>query len=266
MQKQPLQDPERFDDPLGSHMRAAVNAHRQHLAQFPPVAESYEAFYANFTPETNAGMGYLAGIAGIIGSELQLCSFAEGYDAEELTAIPKEHATGTEKLGFSTHDGQRLALLDPTVSARLTGLLKQGWVVRCFLAYTVYCAEEKAFTGTFACLCYSPALNEEQRGALESFICNIVDRIAGATHPSLELTQEQFTKVLESKGAWFLTKEDAWPPLPKGSVYYRRRRSLTDRLTNAALKGNKGCLVGSWLGLAVLVIGLAVLVYLLVVR
>ena len=138
MQKQPLQAPERFDDPLGNHMRAAAAAHQQRLARFPPVAENYEAFYASFTPETNAGMGYLAGIAGIIGSELRLCSFAEGYDAKELGALSKEHATGTEKLGFSTHDGQRLALVVPLVSARLTSLLEQGWVVHCFLAYTVY--------------------------------------------------------------------------------------------------------------------------------
>jgi hypothetical protein len=234
MQKRPLDDSERFQDPLGAHMRAVSTAHAKRMARFAHVEEVYQAFYASFKPWDEEGARYLAGAEGIIGSALELERFDEG-------------------VSFVTRDGRRLAVLDGEVAIKLTTLLKQGWVVRCVLAYTIYRAEEKSFTGTFACISYSPQLDEEIQASLDTFISNITHRIANATHPGLDLTQEQFIRVIESKGAWFLTKEEPWPELPKGAVFYRRRRTFNDRLISTALEGNRGCVVASWVGMVVII-------------
>jgi hypothetical protein len=234
MQKLPTDDSERFQDPLGTHMRAVFDAHAKHMARFASVGEVYQGFYASFKPWDEEGTRYLAGAEGIIGSTLVLERFEEG-------------------VGFVTYDKRRLAVLDGAAATKLTTLLEQGWVVRCVLAYTVYSVEEKSFTGTFACIGYSPQLDEGIRASLDSFVNNITHRIANATHPGLGLTQEQFIRVIESKGAWFLTKEEPWPELPKGSVFYRRRRTFNDRLISAALEGNRGCAVASWVGIAIIV-------------
>ncbi|MDR1082538.1 MAG: hypothetical protein LBL27_01550 [Coriobacteriales bacterium] len=224
---------ERFQDPLGAYMQTVTTAHEQHMGRFAPVDEVYQGFYATFTPQSKDGMSYLGGVEGIIGNELELKLFDEG-------------------LGFVARDGRRVALLSEHTATRLMALMEQNWVIHIVLAYTSYSAEERSFTGGFACMCYSSELEEEAKSALEVFIRNIVERIASATRPGLTLTQEQFVRVIESKGAWFLTRDEPWPQLPEGSVYYRRRKTLSDRLVGVALKGNKGCLVLSWIVLAVL--------------
>jgi hypothetical protein len=235
MKKSLAQSPERFQDPLGAYVQARSAAHEQRMKRYPAVEESYGGLYASFVAQGRDGRGFLGGVEGIIGTKLLLESLDEG-------------------LGFATRDGRRLGLLDEELAARLAELLREGWVVHAILAYTVYCAQDKSFTGHFACIHYSPRLDGKVTGALETFIGNIAERIASGTHPELGLSQEQFIKVIESGGNWFLTKELPVPKLPEGSVFYRRRRSLNDRLISAALEGNKGCLVLSWIGAALIVL------------
>ncbi|MDR1183790.1 MAG: NAD(P)-dependent oxidoreductase [Coriobacteriales bacterium] len=227
----------RFQDPLGVHMQEMSLVRKRHLEQFPPVDDAYRGFYAHFTPQDADGMRYLGGAWGVVGAELELAVFAGG-------------------LGFVAPDGKQVALLDEPLVARLEELRKQDWVIHCILAFTVYRAEDQSLTGEFACMCYHSQLAEKQKKALETFINNITKRIDSAFRPGLELTQEQFVKVIESEGTWFLTKEVPWPSLPKGSVFYRRRRTLNDRLIAAAVKGNKGCIIASWVGIVVIVLAL----------
>jgi hypothetical protein len=218
-------------------MQEASLAHRQRLERFALVNEVYEGFYAHFTPQDEEGMRYLGGSWAPVGMEFELA----------------EHEGG---LAVVTQDGHCVAPLERALAARIRAFWERDWVVHCILAFITYNAEEKAFTGEFACICYSPQLSEGERGALETFIGNITKRIAQASHPSLSLTQEQFVRVIESKGAWFLTKNLPWPELPRGTVFYRRRRTLSDRLVSAAVKGNKGCLFLSWTVIALVVLGL----------
>jgi hypothetical protein len=179
-------------------------------------------------------MSYLGGAEGVIGSTLRLRSLEDG-------------------VGFVAGDGERVAVVEGWEAAELAALLEQGWVIRCVLANTTYCAQEKSFAGEFACIAYSPQLDEGAQRALDAFADNLTGRIAHASRPGLALTQEQFVRVIESGGAWFLTKDEPVPQLPQGSVFYRRRRTFNDRLIGAAIEGNKGCLVASWLGLALVV-------------
>ncbi|MCL1846491.1 MAG: hypothetical protein FWF91_00810 [Coriobacteriia bacterium] len=238
MKKTPLDSPGRFQDPLGDYMKTAQSSRNRHLAHYPAVDVSYRGFYGDFRPQGKEGTVFLSSSEGIIGTELLLRE--EG-----------------EALGLYVRDNRRIAVLDKSLSDRIKGFLGLGWMVRCFLAYVVFQSEEKAFSAYFACFCYDVELEDEHRKALEGFIGNMTDRIASAAHPSLDLTQEQFVRVLESAGEWFLTKDEPWPELPKGSIYYKRRRTLNDRLIGAALKGNKGCVVMSWTATALIVAAVA---------
>jgi hypothetical protein len=233
-QKEPEYASARFQDPLGAHMQEISLARRRYFERFPSVDDVYRGFYARFTPQDVDGMRYLGGAWGVVGAELELDTLADG-------------------LGFVTQGGERVALLDESLAARLGELREQNWVIHCILACTVYRVEDHALIGEFACVCYHSQLAEEQKKALETFVGNITDRIGGASRPGLDLTQEQFIRVIESEGAWFLTKEEPWPSLPKGSVFYRRRRTFNDRLIGAAVRGSKGCVVASWAGVAIVV-------------
>jgi hypothetical protein len=234
MQNHALHNPERFQDPLGEHMQAAKAAHAQHMARFASVADVYQGFYASLRPQGARGASYLGGVEGIIGRALTLSLFEDGP-------------------GFIAEDGQQVATVEGQPAEKLCALLEQGWVIRCILASTTYHIEEKSFAGECACIAYSPQLDEVSQKALETFIDAITGRIAHAFRPSLALTQEQFVRVIESGGAWSLTKNEPEPTLPRGSVVYRRRRTLKDHLISVAIEGNKGCLVASWIGLGLIV-------------
>ena len=238
MHKTSLHNSNRFQDPLGDYMKAALDAKRQHLERYPDVREVYQGFYARFYPLGKDGANFLSSAEGIIGSELDLRRVGSG-------------------LGFFAYDGRQISALEDTLANKLIVLADAGWTIRCLLAYTLFETEKKTFSAQFACFCLGPGLSEDHMKALENFIHNMTDRIASASHPGLGLSQEQFVKVLESGGEWFLAKDEPWPELPKGTVYYRRRRTFNDRLIGAALKGNKGCSIASWIAAVLIVAAIA---------
>jgi hypothetical protein len=255
-------------------MKAVLVAHGRRMESVASVDEVYEGFYARLRPLGKEGAAFLGGAEGIIGAELKMealrADFATPDDpsASAVSGSPPvapsaPFAAAEAGCCFVGHDGRRVAVPEGDAKARLSALRERGWQIHCVLAYVIYKVEEKSFAGEFACIAYSPALDDEARAALDVFVDNMANRIASASRPVLALTQEQFVRVIESKGTWFLTKEAPQPELPRGSVFYRRRRSLNDRLVGAALKGNKGCIVGSWLGAALIVIAIVLGVWLL---
>ena len=222
---------------MGDYMKAAQAsqaAQEQHAETYPAVNEVYKGFYAGFEPSDKEGITFLSGSEGIIGTELVLRQV-------------------NDRLGFFAYDNRRVSTLEKSLSDKLNDLLSAGWTIRCKLAFIVYVSEKKTFSAQFACFCYGPELSQEQKESLENFIRNMTHRIASASHPGLALSQEQFIRVLASKGEWYLAKDEPWPELPRGSVYYRRRRTFNDRLIGAALKGNTGCVVASWIGTIIII-------------
>jgi hypothetical protein len=239
MDKRTLQNTDRFRDPLGEHMKSAQEIQKRRLDTYPDVKEVYASHYVEFTPNGEVGEQFLGSSDGVIGTELAL-----GLEGEQL--------------GFFSYDGRFIAKLEDAV---LRKALEQGWNVRCFLAYSTFNAPTKSISGAAACFCYDNALGKEASEALEVYIKNVIGRIAHREYLRLALEQEQFIKVLESKGQWYLIKEEPWPKLAKGTVYYRRRRTFNDRLIDAANRGNKGCLVASWLGMFIALAGIGLLIW-----
>ncbi len=235
---------DRFKDPLGDHLKTVKETQSRRMARYPSVKDVYLSKYLEFLPQGKAGEQFLGTSDGVIGTELALKQTEEG-------------------LGFFSYDDRCVTQFE---DEELERALQKGWGVHCYLAYSTYSAQEKSIKGTAVCFCYDSELGEEITSALTAFIKNTVDRIAHRSYLKLELDQEQFTKIIESKGQWYLIKEEPWPKLDKGEVFYRRRRTTTDRLIDAANRGNKGCLVASWIGLFVIIAGIALLVWLFFFR
>jgi len=227
MSKKHQQKPDRSYERTSNSAKTDRAYGKADPGHYPAAEKSYRGLYAGFDPCGEEGKTFLSGAEGIIGTELVL---RQSHGGLELLTV----------------DGRLIGIMERRDSGVLKTLLTEDWIIHCRLAYTLYVAEKKAFSAVLACFCYAPWVSEEYRKALERFIDNMADRIGSATHPSLNLSQEQFNRVLDSGGEWYLTKDEPWPELPRGSVYYRRKKTFKDQLIGIALKGNKGCLIASW--------------------
>ncbi|MDR1422130.1 MAG: hypothetical protein LBI64_04610 [Coriobacteriales bacterium] len=210
---------------------------------------------------------------------------AEKAEATEET----ESIAPTKRIALFNLNGDIIARLSEEASARIYAFIKVGWELRLVLVLVSYNNEIRGFEGQLACLCMNPAVdmagadapdrigtdNKAQTAnntdsppadrpyvvALRTFIGHITERIAAGDHPGLRLTQQQLVRVIESRGAWYLTKAEPLPDPKRGWAVYKRRTSTTDHLVTAALRHNKGCLVASWLGAVILIAALAWLVW-----
>lgn len=204
----------------------------------PRVQSVYEGFYFRLDPDDDDGFNLLAGANCLIGTELFL-EFLQGADGGPSVQIDARHE-------------QRIATLDAKVSKRLADLRNRGWDIQVRLSVVFYEQEIKRFWGEAAAMAYDPNASCPTSG-VQNFIGHIVKRIQDGDHPNVKLNQEQFEHVLDSDGAWYLTKSLPLPKIKSGQAVFKRRMQPLEHLTEAAVKGNKGCLVGSivfWVALA----------------
>lgn len=227
---------------MGDHIKKAKKHHEQHLEKYPFVDEVYLARYVELVPASKEATQFLGSPEATVGTLLLLKS--------------KDGETG-----FYTEDDRHIASLQPDVHSEIKELVNNEWITRCFLAYSTFNAKDKTIFGHAICFCYDPALPKDTKDAIECFIKNTMARIAHRTYLDTRIEQAQFVKIIESKGEWFLIKEAKWPKLPKGTIYYRRRRTLKDRLIDAAYQGNKGCVVASYAVMFIIIAGIGLLVW-----
>ncbi|MCL1891356.1 MAG: hypothetical protein FWG00_05005 [Coriobacteriia bacterium] len=260
-----------YQDPVGARIEAASTARKRREAKFPPVKSVYDGFYFTFDSTDKRSFDFLAGSEGIIGTELTLVF--EGEQTQTLGSKPPPPPKGNlvptpedehlqppegDQVQIRAQDGARIATIEGEPARRLLHHHNKGWAIRTALSLTLYHTANKRITGEVACFCYDPELNEAYEQALAIFVDNmIVHRIYSGAHPTLELSQEQFTRVIESKGAWHLTKGQPLPPLEEGMAYYKRRRIWSERLVAAGMQNRLGCNIASiafWVlfGLAIL--------------
>jgi hypothetical protein len=213
---------------------------------YPAVEGCYTGFYQRFDPDGAEGRRFLVGAEGIIGAAV--ATRAAGQSREVLGL-----------------DGRVVGVVDGDRVAHLNALEQDGWVVECRLALSIYHQSEKSFSGELAWMAYTSA-EEQHIKAIQGFIKGISSRIAFGMHPSLELDQSQFARVLRSQGQWDQTKELPLEPLERGSVTHKRRRSMADWLVAAALEHRIGCNIASWAFLAAMAISLILLLRLLLAR
>ncbi|MDR2493293.1 MAG: hypothetical protein LBD25_07575 [Coriobacteriales bacterium] len=237
-----------YRDPLGEQARLFGDARRRREARFPQVEQSYDGFYCLFEPLGKRGISYLVGGEGIIGSELQAA-----FEADD-----------TRPVALVARDGEAVAFIDGEPAERLRRLREKGWTVRLALSLVMYHPFGKRFVAEAACFGCAGDNDEAVAQALDSFIANITYRINKGDHPRLDLTQDQFIKVVESKGAWYLTKRQPLPPREEGTMYYRRRRTLTEGLVATAIKGGRGCKIAATVFWALVALAVVLVVYLLV--
>ncbi|MDR2957860.1 MAG: hypothetical protein LBU61_06775 [Coriobacteriales bacterium] len=209
--------------------------------QYPAVDDCYLGFYQRFSPDGKAGWQFLAGVEGIIGTQVRTRAVS---DKRELLGI----------------DNRVIGFAEGAEISHLNALEQAGWLVECRLSLSVYHPDQKSYSGEVAWIAYNSAIDKKWQ-AFQAFIDNLTFRIAFGTHPGLALDQQQFEQVLRSKGQWCLTKDVPIDPLPSGALIHKRSRSLADRLVHTAIQHRLGCNIAAWVFIALLLIAAGIALY-----
>jgi hypothetical protein len=215
------------------------------------VRAVYDGFYLRLAELSEEGNRFFLGAEGIIGSELFIATAAQaGADGQLEEAVL-----------LRASDGRTLARIEGEAAGRLAGHLSHGWRAKALLATTFFRAQDKRGSADIACLCWAPELAPEAEAALATFSKNIAERLTRGDRAGLEPSQEQFIRILQSGGEWFLTPTVKREPLQKGTVVYKSQRSGTERLTGFALKHRVGCNTLASIFWILVILGIIVLVW-----
>lgn len=170
----------------------------------------------------------------------------------ELELTPQLHVTARGKevprVVLGTRD-RAAGFVPESAFRQLKKHLDDGWTCRAFVSLVVYNQLEERYWVEVALVCYDPA----EATIFEPFAERIANRIAKGEHPSVNLSEKELGRVIESKGAWADTAKMKLPDLPKGSAYFKTRRTMTESAALNAANGNKGCYIAIIVALVIII-------------
>ena len=157
--------------------------------------------------------------------------------------------------------GNSLGILRPKNRLALRNALENGWTCRCWLSLVWYDESDKLFHGEVVYQCFHVKDSQtEEQAALETYLQRTSEALAAGKRPRVVLTCTSYDQVIETKGEW--QGEDS-EPLPistkrgSGTVIFKRKRSVSDKLALSALERKPGCRIALTVVLLVIVIALA---------
>ena len=166
---------------------------------------------------------------------------------------------------FVTEDGVRTAWMknrfgamvgffEPGTSRDLSLCEARGFRMQALLSFIAYSEspEPGEYWGEAAIICYDPKDAE----AFECFTGNIAARMMDGIRPEVDLGEQGYAKVVESKGTWKPTKTVSLPSKQAGVAILKTRRSVSEKMIEQGRKGNKGCYILSWVFLLALIAGI----------
>ncbi len=147
--------------------------------------------------------------------------------------------------------GKRVAYFEPAFSRKLSVMKAQGMDLRAVLAFVAYTDHpgEGMYWGNAAVICYNPAYSD----VFDRFISGVAQKIGEGFMPKIDLNNEGVEQIISSDGAWVPNQRVDYPGKKKGTAIVKKSRSITDKMVEMGRAGNKGCYVGSWVFLLLLV-------------
>jgi hypothetical protein len=225
------------------------------------------------TPEESKN---LSSNESVVGAEVQLvferkapledaddaASRADSTDTtEEAKSSTSAQHKGKPSVRVESMRGYSLGTFDSSTSYKLTRAHESGLVCRAYVSAVIFAEEHQGFWGEYAIICYPV----EEQDIWNIFCDNAAQAIARGDHPDIKLTDKEIARVRNNNGAWSDFESMQYAKLPKGAVYFKKKRSVADSLVNNAVTGNKGCKVAGilfWIAVA-LVIVIVIWVYVL---
>lgn len=158
--------------------------------------------------------------------------------------------------------GESLGVIHPKNRLAIREALEEGWTCASWLSLVYYINDEKLFKGEIVYQFFhvKPSQTKEQAN-LEAYTLKTAERLAAGERPSVVLTGNSWDHVVEN-GDWETDKQQ---PIPvdtsrnSGIVIFKRKRSVSDKIAQAAIERKPGFRIGLYA--AILVIAIVVLFF-----
>ena len=199
----------------------------------------YFGTYARFDTASKKDAAVLLGADNLVG---------DVFDIEFVTE------DGVRTAWMKNRFGAMVGFFEPGTSRDLSLCEARGFRMQALLSFIAY-SESPApgeYWGEAAIICYDPKDAE----AFECFTGNIAARMMDGIRPEVDLGEQGYAKVVESKGTWKPTKTVSLPSKQAGVAILKTRRSVSEKMIEQGRKGNKGCYILSWVFLLALIAGI----------
>ena len=199
----------------------------------------YIGGYLTIDEVTKEESDRLASVACIVGMPLTI-----SYNAE------------TSEFKALMQNGDSIGTVHPKNKLAMREAFEEGWTCACCLSLVYYENATKQFKGELVYQMFhvKPSQTTEQAN-LEAYTKKTAERIAAGKRPSVTVNGHAWDQIVTT-GDWATTDEE---PLPvnttrnSGVVIYKRKRSISNKLTAAAMNKNPGCYIGLIAALVLLV-------------
>ena len=198
----------------------------------------YFGTYARFDTASKKDAAVLLGADNLVG---------DVFDIEFVTE------DGVRTAWMKNRFGAMVGFFEPGTSRDLSLCEARGFKMQALLSFIAYSEspEPGEYWGEAAIICYDPKDAE----AFECFTGNIAARMMDGIRPEVDLGEQGYAKVVESKGTWKPTKTVSLPSKQAGVAILKTRRSVSEKMIEQGRKGNKGCYILSWVFLLALIAG-----------
>lgn len=198
----------------------------------------YFGTYARFDTASKKDAAVLLGADNLVG---------DVFDIEFVTE------DGVRTAWMKNRFGAMVGFFEPGTSRDLSLCEARGFRMQALLSFIAYSEspEPGEYWGEAAIICYDPKDAE----AFECFTGNIAARMMDGIRPEVDLGEQGYAKVVESKGTWKPTKTVSLPSKQAGVAILKTRRSVSEKMIEQGRKGNKGCYILSWAFLLALIAG-----------
>lgn len=196
----------------------------------------YFGTYARFDTLSKKDAAALIGADNLVG---------DVFDIEFITE------DGLRTAWMKNRFGELVGYFEPGISRELSLCEAKNLKLQALLSFVAYSEKPDPgeYWGEAALICYSP--NDAE--AFECFTGNIAKRMMDSIRPEVDLGEQGYAKVIETKGEWKPTKTVPIPAKKTGVAMLKVRRSASEKMIEQGRKGNKGCYIISWVFLLALV-------------
>ena len=124
---------------------------------------------------------------------------------------------------------------------RLVQLNAQGWICRVAISAVGFKDADRTYFAEAAIICYE--LNAAH--AFNPFAEHCFKQLANGSRLELNLSDKLVRRIERGEDIFDSIKLTRYPKLPKGEVWYKTKRSITEKMIISASQRKVGCFIGA---------------------